>query len=254
MNGAVARVQDEVSREEWRLRVDLAAAYRAVALFGWDDLIFTHLSARVPGPEPHFLINPYCLLFDEICASDLVKVNLEGETVLDTPHAPNPAGFVIHGAIHEAREDASCVLHLHTLDGCAVAAQADGLLPLNQTSMLVREDLAYHAYEGVAVDLDERARLIADLGDRHALILRNHGTLTVGTSIAEAFARMYLLERACSMQVRSLAGGRPLEKPTAAAIERTAAQGRYGLRAAAEPLLWPALLRRLDGIDSSFRC
>jgi ribulose-5-phosphate 4-epimerase/fuculose-1-phosphate aldolase len=246
-------VRSQVTDAEWKIRVDLAAAYRLVAYYDWDDMIFTHISARVPGPEHHFLINPYGLLFDEITASNLVKTDLEGQPVLDTPYATNPAGFTIHGAIHEAREDAQCVLHLHTLDGSAVSAMAEGLLPLNQTALLVRGAVAYHDFEGVALDHDERPRLLADMGDKDAMILRNHGTLTIGNSVAEAFIKMYFLERACSMQVRALSGGRPLHLPTAEVIEKTAEQGRAGLPIIGDALAWPALLRMLDRIDPSFR-
>ena len=248
----MASIRDRVSEEEWALREDLAACYRWVARQGWDDLIFTHISARVPGPEHHFLINPYGLLFDEITASNLVKIDLEGNVVLDTGHPVNAAGFVIHSAIHAAREDAQCVLHLHTLDGTAVASTEGGLLPLNQTAMLVRDDVAYHDYEGVAVDLDERERLVRDLGTKNLMLLRNHGTLTVGSTVGAAFTRMYYLERACSMQVRTLsAPGTPyaVEEPVR---EKTAHQGT-GLPVLADHLLWPTMRRRLDALDPSYR-
>src|SRR3954463_8974373 len=184
-------MQDRVSAEEWKIRVDLAAAYRLVAHYGWDDLIFTHLSARVPGPEHHFLLNPYNLMFEEVTASSLVKVDMNGLPVDPTPFVTNPAGFTIHSALHMARDDAQAVMHLHTPHGQAVSAHADGLMPLTQTAMLIRDQIAYHEYEGVAVDLEERERLIADLGDKSAMILRNHGTLTVGETIGEAFVKMY---------------------------------------------------------------
>src|SRR6187455_2319778 len=180
-----------VTAEEWAVRTDLAAAYRAVALYGWDDLVFTHLSARVPGPEHHFLINPYGMMFEEITASSLVKVDLEGRKAMASPHEINPAGFVIHSAIHAAREDAACVLHLHTLDGVALSAQADGVLPISQQASVVLNSLAYHDYEGIALDDDEKPRLVRDLGDRDFLVLRNHGLLTVGTSVAAAWLAMY---------------------------------------------------------------
>lgn len=250
-----ASVRDRVSPEEWAVRVDLAAAYRLVALYGWDDLVFTHISARVPGPEHHFLINPYGLLFEEITASSLVKIDLQAEIVLDTGYPVNPAGFTIHSAVHEVRTDAGCVMHLHTPDGTAVATLPDGLLPLNQTAQLVLSDLAYHDYEGVALDHDERPRLQRDLGDRNLMLLRNHGTLTLGRTAAEAFTRMYFLERACTMQVRTLsaaAGAAPY--PTAeAVIEKNKALGRMGLGQVAQALIWPALLRKLDRIDPGFR-
>ena len=241
----MASIRDQVSSEEWSLREDLAACYRQVARMGWDDLVFTHISARVPGPEHHFLINPYGLLFSEITASNLVKIDLDANVVLDTGHPINPAGFTIHSAIHEAREDARCVLHLHTLDGTAVATQSSGLLPLNQTALLVREDIAYHDYEGVAVDLDERERLVRDLGDHHLMLLRNHGTLTVGETVAAAFTRMYYLERACSMQVRSLMAGIEPVAVDPAVVDKTAGQGK-GLPFVGDALVWPAMRRQLD--------
>lgn len=189
-------MQEQVSAEEWALRVDLAAAYRLVALYGWDDLIFTHLSARVPGPEHHFLINPYTHMFEEITASSLVKIDVDGNKVMETPAPVNRAGFVIHSAIHNAREDAVAVLHLHTPYGQAVSAMAEGLMPHTQTAMIAHHDIAYHDFEGIATDLEERERLVEDLGTKNAMILRNHGTLTVGATVAEAFLRMYFLERA----------------------------------------------------------
>src|SRR5678816_3329608 len=181
------------SEQEWQVRIDLAAAYRLVAHYGWDDLIFTHISARVPGPEHHFLINPYGMMFNEITASSLVKVDLEGNKVLDSPYDINPAGFVIHSAVHEARDDANCVLHVHSVNGVAVSAQEEGLLPLSQHSMFVLASLAYHDYEGVALEDDEKPRLVRDLGRRRFLMLRNHGLLTVGRSVAEAFVAMYFI-------------------------------------------------------------
>src|SRR6476620_11206747 len=182
-----SNVRELVSPEEWQVRVDLAAAYRLVALYGWDDLVFTHISARVPGPEHHFLINPYGMMFDEITASSLVKVDLNGKIVMESDYHINPAGFTIHSAIHEAREDALCVMHLHTDYGIAVSAQKDGLLPISQQSMFPLPSLAYHDYEGLALNEAEKPRLVADLGDRQNLILRNHGLLTIGKSAAEAF-------------------------------------------------------------------
>ncbi len=248
----MASIRDQVSEEEWAAREDLAACYRLVAAQGWDDLVFTHISLRVPGEEGHFLINPYGLLFDEITASSLVKIDMEGNVVLDTGHPVNAAGFVIHSAVHAAREDAHCVLHLHTLDGTAVASTDHGLLPLNQTALLVREDVAFHDYEGVAVDLDERERLAADLGDKHLMLLRNHGTLTVGATVGEAFTRMYYLERACSMQVRTLAcGGTPFAVEDHV-TEKTAHQGKL-LHLAGDALVWPAMRRRLDRESPSYR-
>ncbi|HEX7559631.1 MAG TPA: class II aldolase/adducin family protein, partial [Usitatibacter sp.] len=196
-----------VSAEEWAVRTDLAAAYRAVAMFGWDDLVFTHISARVPGADHHFLINPYGMMFEEITASSLVKVDLAGKKVMDSPFEINPAGFTIHGAVHETREDAQCVIHLHTLEGVAVSCQKAGLLPLSQQSLFPLSSLAYHAYEGVALNAGEKARLVADLGDRHFMILRNHGLLTCAPTVADAFLYMYILQKACEVQVLAQAGG-----------------------------------------------
>jgi len=250
-----SNVRDMVSAEEWALRVDLAAAYRLVALYGWDDLIFTHLSARVPGPEHHFLINPYTHMFEEITASSLVKIDVDGNKVTDTPAPVNRAGFVIHSAIHAAREDAAAVLHLHTPHGQAVSAMACGLLPHTQTAMIAHHDVAYHDFEGIATELDERERLVADIGDKHAMILRNHGTLTVGATVAQAFLRMYFLERACEAQVHMLAAGRDgLNNPNQGVAEKVEQQSRpEGMGALAQTLAWPALLRKLDRIDPSFR-
>ena len=244
---------------EWEARVDLAAAYRLVALYGWDDLIFTHLSARVPnadgGAEHHFLINPYDMMFEEITASSLVKIDVDGNPVGRSEHPVNPAGFTIHSALHMAREDAAAVMHLHTPYGQAVSAMASGLLPHTQTSMIAMADVAYHDYEGIATDLDERERLVADLGDRHAMILRNHGTLTVGGSVAQCFLRLYFLERACEAQVHMLAAGRDgLNDPPQGVEDKVARQSSpRGMGMLAERLAWPALLRKLDRIDPGFR-
>src|ERR1700683_493305 len=259
MSPAEARLQEvpsEMTEAEWTQRINLAACYRLVALYGWDDLVDTHISARVPGPEHHFLINPYGLMFDEITASSLVKVDLKGEKVGTSPYPVNPAGFTIHSAVHEVREDAGCVMHLHTPDGTAVATSSEGLLPLNQTAQLVVADLAYHDYEGVALDLDERPRLQRDLGSKNIMLLHNHGTLAVGRTCAEAFLRMYFLERACTMQVRTrMLGGAQADYPTAPdVVEKNAALALSGgMSKLAEKLVWPALLRKLDRIDPGFR-
>src|SRR5437867_7550601 len=189
-------VRDQISTGEWQARVDLAAAYRLVALYGWDDLIFTHISARVPGADHHFLLNPYGMMFDEVTASSLLKIDLAGNKVMDSSYFINPAGFTIHSAVHEAREDALCVMHLHTDYGIAVSAQKDGLLPISQQAMFASASLAYHDYEGLALNEEEKPRLVADLGDKSHMILRNHGLLTVGRTAAEAFLAMFLLERA----------------------------------------------------------
>jgi len=241
-----------VTAEEWQARVDLAAAYRLVAHYGWDDLIFTHISARLPGPEHHFLINPYGMLFSEITASSLVKVDLEGAIVEPTAYKVNPAGFTIHSAVHAAREDAKCVMHLHTVAGVAVSCQEQGLLPLNQTAMLLNDQVAYHEYEGVALDLDERPRLVGDLGTKNAMILRNHGTLTVGESVAEAFLLMYFLERACATQVAALAGGAALHYPAPEVQEVVRRQATVGVAPVAR-LAWEPQLRLLDRIDPSYK-
>jgi ribulose-5-phosphate 4-epimerase/fuculose-1-phosphate aldolase len=246
-------MKDKVSAEEWAIRVDLAAAYRLVAHYGWDDLIFTHLSARVPGPDHHFLLNPYNLMFEEVTASSLVKVDLAGLPVEPSPFITNPAGFTIHSAIHMAREDAQAVIHLHTPHGQAVSAHGEGLLPLTQTAMLIRDEVAYHDYEGVAVDLEERERIVADLGPKCAMLLRNHGTLAVGETVGEAFIRIYFLERACQAQILALSAGEGhLNNPPQGAPEVTAQQGKIGLKAAAGALAWPALLRKAYRLDPGF--
>jgi ribulose-5-phosphate 4-epimerase/fuculose-1-phosphate aldolase len=240
------------SEAEWKVRRDLAAAYRLVALFGWDDLIFTHISARVPG-EPHFLINPYGLLFEEITASSLVKIDHDGNKVEESPYPVNPAGFVIHSAIHGARADAHAVMHLHSNDGQAVSAQVGGLLPITQTAMLVCKQLAYHDYEGLATRFEERERLVKDLGTHRAMLLRNHGTLTVGEEVADAFIAMYFLERACTAQVRAQAGGGALHPASDESIGFTAQAGEMGLSFVGRHLLWPALLRKLDRVAPDYR-
>jgi ribulose-5-phosphate 4-epimerase/fuculose-1-phosphate aldolase len=246
-------LKGKVSEAEWKIRVDLAAAYRLVAYYGWDDLVFTHLSARIPGPEHHFLLNPYNLMFEEVTASSLVKVDMNGMPVGPTPFITNPAGFTIHSAVHMAREDAHAVMHLHTPHGQAVSAHSEGLLPLTQTAMLIREDVAYHDYEGVAVDLDERERIVADLGDKGAMLLRNHGTLTLGDTVGEAFVRIYFLERACQAQILALSAGEGnLNNPPQGSPEVTAQQGKMGLKLAAGALAWPALLRKAYRLDPSF--
>jgi ribulose-5-phosphate 4-epimerase/fuculose-1-phosphate aldolase len=246
-------IREQVSAEEWQARVDLAAAYRLVALYGWDDLIFTHISARVPGPEHHFLLNPYGMMFDEVTASSLVKIDLAGNKVSDSPYFVNPAGFTIHSAIHAAREDALCVMHLHTDYGLAVAAQKDGLLPISQQAMLTRASLAYHDYEGLALNEDEKPRLVADLGNKSQMILRNHGLLTVGRTVAEAFLAMFLLERACKIQILAQAGGGELVRipePIVSLVESQVNVLTVGQGAA---LTWPGLLRKLDRIDRSYK-
>jgi ribulose-5-phosphate 4-epimerase/fuculose-1-phosphate aldolase len=250
----IASLKGKVSDEEWQVRVDLAATYRLVALHGWDDMVFTHISARVPGPDHHFLINPYGLLFEEITASSLIKIDIDGNKVEDSPYPVNPAGFTIHSALHMNRDDAHCIIHLHTDDGVAVSAQADGLLPLDQHAMLILGDLAYHDYEGVALDLDERERLVKDIGEqKHLMVLRNHGTLAIGLSCPDAFLRMFFLERACTMQVRALSGGVKLNWPNQGVPEKTGSRGAMAFDGPLGALAWPALMRKLDRIDPSYR-
>ena len=251
----VRSLQDKGSPEEWAVRVDLAACYRLVARFGWEDLVFTHITARVPGTPDQFLINPYGVFFDEITASSLVKIDQQGQKLDDSPFPVNPAGFVIHSAIHAARHDAKCVLHTHTLNGVAVSTQRAGLLPISQHSISVLASLGYHDFEGPALRDDEKPRLVADLGDKTSLILRNHGLLTVGETAAEAFVSMYYLETSCAIQVRAQSGGGeliPVPKEVIddsnARMQRTERPG--GGRGA---LVWPGLLRRLDRTDQSYR-
>ena len=235
-DGATASLKSRVSEAEWNARVELAALYRLVALHGWDDMIFTHISARVPGPEKHFLINPYGWYFEEMTASCLVKVDLDGNIVQETSSFINPAGFTIHSAVHAAREDAHFVIHLHTVAGVGVAAQKEGLLPLGQNACLLQHQVAYHGYEGLALNHDERERLV---------LLRNHGTLAVGQTAAQAWIGMFFLERACAQQVAALSVGRGhvLMAPEAAQ-EETREQGKgIGFVAA---LAWPGALRMLD--------
>ena len=242
-----------MAAEEWQRRVDLAACYRLVALFGWEDLIFTHISARVPGPEHHFLINPYGMMFDEIRASDLVKVDLQGRKVGSTVRDINPAGFTIHSAIHAARHDAACVLHVHSVNGVAVSAQERGVLPLSQHSMMVLSSLSYHDYEGIALDEQEKPRLVRDLGPNKFLMLRNHGLLTVGGTVAEAFVAMYFFETACSMQVKAQAGGSSLRLIDDAIVRNAARQFAQALKGEGCGLAWPALLRKIDRIDPDYK-
>ena len=251
----IPSLRDKVSPDEWAVRVDLAASYRLVAHFGWEDLVFTHITARVPGSLDQFLINPYGMFFDEITASSLVKIDLAGNKVEESPFPVNPAGFVIHSAIHAARHDARCVLHTHTLNGVAVSAQRDGLLPISQHSIFVLASLGYHDFEGPALRDDEKPRLVADLGDNTSLILRNHGLLTVGETVAEAFVAMYYLEASCAIQVRAQAGGGELIPVSKEIIDAayTQVQAPSRPRGSRGDLVWPGLLRRLDRIDSSFR-
>jgi ribulose-5-phosphate 4-epimerase/fuculose-1-phosphate aldolase len=247
------KIREQVSVEEWQTRVDLAAAYRLVAFYGWDDLVFTHISARVPGPEHHFLLNPYGMMFNEVKASDLVKIDLDGNIVMKSAYIINPAGFTIHSAIHAAREDALCVLHVHTDYGIAVSAQRQGLLPISQQSLFPLSSLAYHDYEGLALRDDEKPRLVQDLGNKKNMILRNHGLLTIGRSPAEAFLSMFILERACKIQILAQSGGADLLQVSERILERTAGELRVVTAGEGAELAWPGLLRKLDRLDPSYR-
>lgn len=249
----IPSVKDQVSPEEWQTRVDLAACYRLVADFGWSDLVFTHITARVPGSEDQFLINPYGMMFDEITASSLVKIDLHGNKLDNSPFPVNPAGFTIHSAIHSARHDAHCVLHVHSLNGVAVSAQANGVLPLSQQSIFILSSLAYHDYEGVALNDQEKPRLVADMGDKIYLMLRNHGLLTVGPTIADAFLNMYIFEAACTIQVRAQAGGGKLIEIPPAIIGGAQKQAKAVTKSLGGMLAWPGLLRRLERKDPSYR-
>ncbi len=248
----IESLKTEVSPEEWDLRVDLAAAYRLIAHHGWDDLIFTHISVRIPGPEHHFLINPYGFLFEEITASSLVKVDLNGKKVMNSPYEINPAGFTIHSAVHEGRDSAKCVMHTHTTNGIAVSAQKEGLLPLSQQSLFCLSSMSYHDYEGVALRDDEKPRLVADLGNANFMILKNHGLLTCAPSIADTFLAMYTLETACDIQIKAQASPDLSLVPDSVIsnMMEQASESTHGLGGA---LAWPALLRKLDRLDSSFR-
>ncbi len=245
-----------VSEDEWKLRVNLAACYRLVAMYGWSDLIFTHISAKLPesvsGKDHHFLINPYGLMFDEITASSLLKIDLQGKQINESTFYVNHAGFVIHSTIHEARHDAVCVLHTHSRAGVAVSAQKEGLLPISQQSSLLLSSLAYHDYEGLAVHDDERDRLKADLGNNKYMILRNHGLLTVGCSVPDAFLAMYFLETSCQIQISAQAGGTLSPVPQKVLDGVTAAVRVQQSKGSAADLAWPALLRRLDRLSPGY--
>ena len=246
-------VREQVSPEEWETRVDLAACYRLADLHGMTEMVANHISARVPGTEGQFLINPYGMFYEEITASSLVKIDLEGNVLLNaTEYGVNQPGYVIHSAVHGARPDVACVIHTHTIAGMAVSAMRCGLLPLVQTSMRFAR-IAYHDYEGVVLDLGERERLVRDLGDHDGMVLRNHGLLVVGASIPEAFNNAYRLERACQVQVAAMAGGAELVLPPDDVVAQTYQRYRPGVRRRFGLLEWPALLRRLDRLDPSFR-
>ena len=252
-NAAGSSLRERVNAEEWDVRVNLAACYRLAAHFRMTDLIYTHISARVPGPEDHFLINAFGQLWDEISASTLVKVTLDGEIVEDpTGFGFNRAGYVIHSAVHRGRPDVQCVMHTHTAAGVAVSAQEEGLLPVSQHAMRFHNRIAYHDYEGLALDLDEQARLVRDLGNRKAMILRNHGLLACGSSVYETFDYMYYLERACQTQVNALAGGAKLRIPSPEVAEKAAAQFAALPYKARQPE-WKAHLRMLDRMDPTYK-
>ena len=255
----IPSLKDSVHPDEWQLRLDLAACYRLVALYGWSDLVFTHISAKLPhsvaGDEHQFLINPYGLMFDEITASSLVKVDMACNKLHDSPFPVNPAGFVIHSAVHDARPDAGCVLHTHTRAGVAVSAQAHGVLPISQQSTFVLASLAYHGYEGVAIHDEEKRRLQADLGEANYLVLRNHGLLTVGKTIADAFLSMYTFENTCRIQVDALAG--QAGPNGLSAVDPTILQGvAHAMRVQTGGLggafVWPSLLRKLQRENPGF--
>ncbi|HET7875498.1 MAG TPA: class II aldolase/adducin family protein [Methylomirabilota bacterium] len=246
-------VSELVSPEEWEARVDLAACYRLVELYGMTEMTANHISARVPGAEGEFLINPYGMLYEEVTASCLIRIDLEGGVLFNaTEYGVNRAGYVIHSAVHQARPDVACVIHTHTVAGMAVSAMACGLLPIAQTSMRFGE-IGYHDYEGVALELDERERLVRDLGHREAMVLRNHGLLVVGASIPEAFNNAYRLERACQVQVAALACNVELRLPPEEVVRATNRQYEPGVRRRFGLLEWPALLRKLDRVDPSYR-
>jgi ribulose-5-phosphate 4-epimerase/fuculose-1-phosphate aldolase len=249
----ISAVKSQVSAAEWEVRVNLAAAYRLVALYGWDDLVFTHISARIPGPGHHFLINPYGMMFEEITASSLVKIDLEGNKVMDSPYEINPAGFTIHSCIHAVREDVACIVHIHSPNGVAISAQKDGLLPISQQSLFVLSSLAYHDYEGVALNPEEQPRLVQDLGTKTYLMLRNHGLLTVGPSPADAFLYMYPFETACMIQVRAQSGGKELIQIPAPILEGIRAAARQVTRGMGGSLVWPGLLRKLERVNSGYQ-
>ena len=251
MSAGVAKLK--VSEAEWQSRIDLAACYNIVAHYGWDDLVFTHISARIPGPEHHFLINPYGMMFDEISAASLVKVDIDGNKVSESGYDINPAGFTIHSAIHAAREDAQCVLHLHTNEGVAVSAQKSGLLPLSQQSLFPLTNLSYHNYEGVALRADEKPRLVVDLGANNFMILRNHGLLTCAESIADAFLYMYVLQRACEIQLLAQSGGGELTQIHPKIVEGMQAAVDQVTKSAGGMIAWPGILRKLDRLGAPYR-
>ena len=247
-------IRDQVSPEEWQARVDLAACYRLVALWGMVDMIANHISVRVPGSHDHFLVNPYGYLYEEITASSLIKIDLEGNTIWQPPfdYGPSRTGFVIHAAIHRARPEVDCIIHTHTPAGMAVSSMECGFLPMTQTAMRF-SDVGYHDFQGVAVDTAEQESLVADLGQRDLLILRNHGLLVVGPSIPQAFSNIYRAELACQAQVMALSSGQKLFMPSDEVIAKTAHLYRPEVRRPFGILEWPALLRKLDRTDPSYK-
>ncbi len=240
-----------MSEEERKTRIELAACYRLAQREGWDELIYNHISARVPGPEHHFLINPFGLAFEEVTASSLVKIDLDGTIVGESAYPINAAGFTIHSAVHAARPEVGCVMHLHTEAGMALSMLADGLQPLSQTAMFFHDRVAYHEYEGLALNLDERERLVRDLGDKSVMILRNHGTLVAGQTIGQAFVMMYLLEKAARAQLRAMSCNVKLHHASEAAAKMTASIISKGFGGA--EIAWQAMQRRLDRVDTSYR-
>ena len=251
-----ARAPRGVSGAEWEARCELAAAFRIAAGLGWTDMLGTHFSLRVPRTEDQFLINPYGMLFEEITASSLIKVDVDGNKLSESPYEVNRAGFVIHSAVHMGAAEAHCVMHCHTREGVGVATQRQGLLPITQMALTVWGELRYHDYEGVADNEDERARIVEDLGDGTMMLLRNHGTLTVGATVGEAFARMNRIERACKFQLAALTGGAEPNTIPKEIVDYTAAQGRHLSatgRGAGGKLLWAALKRKLDREDPEYR-
>lgn len=251
--GVQSGIKTKVSPEEWKQRVNLAACYRLAAYYGWDDLVFTHITARVPGSDDHFLINPYGMLFDEITASSLVKVDLSGKKVIESSYEINPAGFLIHSAVHEARKDAHCILHLHCASGVAVSSQKEGLLPVSQQSIFVLTSLAYHNYEGVVLMEAEKPRLIADLGDKDFMMLRNHGLLTIADNIADAFLKMYVFESACRIQLLAQSGGNELVRIDPRIIAGATAMAKQVTKEMGGAIAWDALIRKLDRIDPGYK-
>ncbi len=244
-------VKSQVSAEEWQTRVDLAACYRLIAMYGWDDVVFTHVSAKIPGTE-HFLINPYGMMFEEITASSLVKIDLQGNKLMESPYDINPAGFTIHSAVHEVRHDAGCVMHTHTNAGVGVSAQKNGILPISQQSIFVLSSLSYHDYEGVALNDEEKARLQADLGNTNNMMLRNHGLMTCGKSVSDAFLTMYTFQRCCEIQIAAQAGGSELIPIPQAILDGAKESMRKVTRGAGSGVAWPALIRKLQRVNPGF--